>query len=191
MYEIGVVDCQNAIAYTTIQVKSSGYKDNVGFQIIPNPLWGMNTLSTKVQPVIEGKCDTIGWSIDQSLQASIISQGEDAVNMELATPGFHTIQAYCYGGDQIKAISQANVVVVSNTFLSKMSSYLEADKLRPFIGDAVKLRTELTGITLTQIKNINWDFGDDTKFDGKSLNTIHIYLIPGVHIVKQTITTIS
>lgn len=125
------------------------------------------------------------------MQASIISQGDDPVTINLESPGLHTIQAYCYGGDQIKAISQANVVVTSPVFSSKMSSYLEADNLRPFIGDAVKLRTELTGIELSQIKNINWDFGDETKFDGKSLNTIHIYLIPGVHIVRQTITTTS
>lgn len=125
------------------------------------------------------------------MQASIISQGDDPVTINLESPGLHTIQAYCYGGDQIKAISQANVVVTSPVFSSKMSSYLEADNLRPFIGDAVKLRTELTGLELSQIKNINWDFGDETKFDGKSLNTIHIYLIPGVHIVRQTITTTS
>ncbi len=59
LYEIGVVDCQNAIAYTTVKVKGSGYKDNVGFQIIPNPLWGVNKLSTELKPEIEGTCDTI------------------------------------------------------------------------------------------------------------------------------------
>ena len=47
------------MAYTTVKVKGSGYKDNVGFQIIPNPLWAMNKLTTEVTPEIEGKCDTI------------------------------------------------------------------------------------------------------------------------------------
>jgi hypothetical protein len=42
-----------------------------------------------------------------------------------------------------------------------------------------------------QVSSVLWEFGDGTELDGKSLNTIHIYLKAGVQIIHQTIVTVS
>ncbi|MFA7284396.1 MAG: PKD domain-containing protein [Candidatus Absconditabacterales bacterium] len=189
-YEIGLVDCKNNTAFTTITVADTG-DTQVGLQLVANPLSGPDGFTTKVTPKIQGVCDTISRTIDNQTQASQTTNKNQTANLTIKGPSQHPVTAYCYTNNQVKAVAQVNVGVNSNTGVKPVSSYLEADTLTPVVGQAVKLKTITQGFDAKQIQNVSREFGDGTSFSSKSLNTTHVYLKPGIAVVDQVITLIN
>ncbi len=181
-YEIGLVDCRNNTAFTTITIADTG-DSKVGLQIVPNPLSWPEGFTAKVTPKVQGTCDTISRTIDSNTKPIQTTNKTQTASLQINWKGKHSINAYCYVGNQIKALAQANVAIQPWA-----SSYLEADDLTPTIWQPVKLKTLIQGFDTKQVQSVSRDFGDATNLGGKSLNTIHIYLKAGIAIVRETIT---
>lgn len=186
--EAWVIDCHGAIAYTSLNIESSGDNKSVGMQIIPNPMVWRDGFTSLVKPEIQGVCDTVGWSLDGSSRSEVVTKGTASAPLAIQGLWQHTIQAFCFDNNTIKGVSQANVSVTKEGADLWVSSFLSADNLKPSLGQAVRLKTTLQGADTKDIESVDRDFGDGTNFGGRSLNTIHIYLQPWVKIVRQVIT---
>lgn len=189
MHEIGLIDCHDQIAYTTLFVHDSWSmltQAKFALELRANPGNGPDGYVTSVEPILVGTCDSIVRTMDNNESASTTTQWTQSAKLKVQWKWSHSIQAFCMNnaGKLVQAAAKTNVHVDKSS-----SSQLSANNLTPPVGSAVKFTTKLKEASIKEISKIERDYGDNSTFKEKSLNTIHIYLDPWVKIVRQKITT--